>query len=165
MYWTMRFSIANQQDDYVKCLQAIEAILSGQINDISEREFLRTVEYYYSEKKLSIETVMEKMDKSSYDRPSQINHEDEFQYVFCVDCSNENDIVNIIYFCLANEELNGKAILCIKTIQPKVLANIKDLLSVILHTGIIKSYYVLKELTELLDVFLLFIRLMRIVNL
>lgn len=145
MYWTMRFSIANQQDDYVKCLQAIEAILSGQINDISEREFLRTVEYYYSEKKLSIETVMEKMDKSSYDRPSQINHEDEFQYVFCVDCSNENDIVNIIYFCLANEELNGKAILCIKTIQPKVLANIKDLLSVILHTGIIKSYYVLKD--------------------
>ncbi len=146
MYWTIRFNITNQQDEYVKCLQVIRGISKGQVDDISE-EFLEKVEYDFSESKLAFETVMKRIGWNCSDRLPWIEQEDEIEYVFCVDCANENDMVNIIYFCLVNEELKGKAILCVKAGDSKLVANIKDLLYVLLNTETIKNYYIVSGKT------------------
>lgn len=36
MYWTIKFNIANHQDEYVKCLRIRKDILKGQANDIPD---------------------------------------------------------------------------------------------------------------------------------
>lgn len=141
MYWTIKFNIANHQDEYVKCLRIRKDILKGQANDIPEKEFLRKIEYCSSRNKVVFPEIMGRNVRNCYEELPQIGQGDETEYVFSVDCSNENDMVNLIYFCLVNEELDGKAVLCIKTDDPKVEANIRDLLSVLLNKEIIKKCY------------------------
>lgn len=142
----------NQQDEYVKCLQMIDHISNGQEDSSLDKDFLRRTEYHFSEDELSLSETIKEGVKNCYDEWPQISKDDEIKYVFCVDCSDENDMVNIIYFCLVNDQLNGKAILCIKDDSKKVIANIKDLLSVLLNDEKIKSCYTitdksLKEIT------------------
>lgn len=141
MYWTIRFNIANHQDEYVKCLRIMKDILERQPNNILEKEFLRKVEYYSSKNKVVFPEIMRRNARKCYEELPQIGREDKIEYVFCVDCSNENDMVNLIYFCLANEELGEKSVLCIKTSDQKVEANIRDLISVLLNKEIIKKCY------------------------
>lgn len=134
----------NRQDEYARCLQVVKSILKGHVDDIP-KEFLKRVEYGFSRTKLEFKDAMEKVNKNCSDELPGISQEDEIEYVFCVDCANENDMVNLIYFCLANEELKGKADLCVKTEDPKLQANIKDLLCVLLNTGTIKNCYTLTD--------------------
>lgn len=74
MYWTIRFNIANQQDEYVKCLQFIDCISEYRKNNFSEK-FLRRVEYCSSEKMLSFSTVMKRNVQNCYDEWPQIKQE------------------------------------------------------------------------------------------
>lgn len=74
----------------------------------------------------------------------EIKQEDSVKYVFHVDCSDENDMINIIYFCQVNEVVKGNCILCIKSVDEwKNWANITDLLSELLIRGEIKDCYTL----------------------
>ena len=114
MYWTIRFNIVNQQDEYVKCMQVIDYISNGKKDRLS-KDFLREVEYCRSVKRLSLNEFMEGDIKNCYDKWPRIETGDEIEYVFNIDCSDENDMVNIIYFCLVNDKLDGDAVLCIQS--------------------------------------------------
>lgn len=147
MYWTIRFNIVNQQDEYVKCMQVIDYISNGE-KDRLLKDFLREVEYCPSVRRLTLNEFMEEDIKNCYDKWPQIEAGDEIEYVFNIDCSDENDMVNIIYFCLVNDKLDGDAVLCIKSSSgnsEKIAANIKDLLSVLFIKKRIKSCYILTD--------------------
>lgn len=68
------------------------------------------------------------------------------QYVFQVDCSDENDMVNLIYYCLIRDELDGNSILCVKSNNNnKLIANVRDLLSDQINSKNKEEVYTLKD--------------------
>ena len=144
MYWTMIFDILNKQEEYANCLQAVDGFFNGAIN--SHMEFLNKVTYFSSEQELSFEEIIRKTRKSFREEPPKFVQGDMIKCVFFVDCSNENEMVNLIYYCLANDKLNGKSILCVRADnQRKITANIKDLLSNLEFTEKIGECYALEH--------------------
>lgn len=106
------------------------------------------MEYYSAAKRLSLSEFMKISVKNCNDEWPQIGREDEIEYVFSIDCSDENDMVNILYFCLVNDKLDGNTVLCIKNDSEnseKVIANIKDLLSVLFMKKTIVNCYTLTD--------------------
>ena len=143
MYWTITFRIRNCQQDYAKCLQLIEYLSDNKVNTvIGDADFLKNADYMCSDKRVPFEKIEKGNLQSCSLQMPQFMPGDKATYVFYVDCSNENDMVNIIYFCLVNDRLGGKGILCIKSDnQQKISANMKDLLSNLIFTERIKECY------------------------
>lgn len=148
MYWTILFDILNRQEDYAKCLQVIEHISKGGIHNVEDETFLKKVRFISAEEEMSFaEIIKSRATECSLSMPL-IGTGDDIKYVFHVDCSNENDMVNIIYFCLVNEAIEGNGILCIKSVEEwKITANIADLLSDLLITRKIKDCYTVVDNT------------------
>lgn len=144
MYWTILFDIPNRQEDYAKCLQLIEYISNRAADWTIDETFLERVRYIVAEEELSFLEIIKSQTELWNQKIPEIKKEDSVKYVFHVDCSYENDMINIIYFCQVNEAVKGNCILCIKSSDEwKNWANITDLLSELLITGEIKDCYTL----------------------
>lgn len=142
MYYVYLFDIMNKQEDYAKCLQIIEFIRGKESECHADVDFLSNVSYAVSEYNIPFLNI-ESYTKVEHYRELPIEGAaDAIRYVFQVDCSSENDMVNLIYYCLLNNELDGKSILCVKSNGDyKLIANIKDLLSAVADSAIVKECY------------------------
>lgn len=144
MHWTILFDIPNRQEDYAKCLELIENISNRTDDGTIDEAFLENVCYISAEKELSFLEIIKGQTVLWNQKIPEIKQEDNVKYVFYVDCSDENDMINIIYFCQVNDVVKGNCILCIKSVdEGKNRANITDLLSELLITGEIKDCYTL----------------------
>lgn len=146
MYCTYIFDIMNKQEDYAKCLQIIEYIRNKEQNCSVDTDFLQRVNYITGKQEIVFSDITKYKKAESYDALYFVQKNDEVQYVFQIDCSNENDMVNLIYYCLVHDELGDAAILCVKAENnPKLAANVKDLLSDLMISGMLKESYILQN--------------------
>lgn len=113
MYYIISFNIKNCQEDYANCLKIIECISNQRTSCNVENDFYNNIEYCCTEEKSTFFHVDSKEYKQYREADVKFQSGDEIQYIFHVDCSEENDMVNIIYYCLLNEQLEGNGILCI----------------------------------------------------
>lgn len=142
MNLTFLFDIMNEQMDYAKCLKVIDYIQNRDNKTICDIDFLAHVKYKKSEK----ETFWGYMDDYStvtrMEELPTVSKNAEVRYVFRINCMEENDVINLIYYCLLNNELNSESILCIKNgDNAKLIANVKDLLSSVIRKGQIAEFY------------------------
>lgn len=142
MYCVYLFDIMNNQADYAKCLQVIEFIQGKESVCHVDIGFLSNVSYSICENECTFQRIESYIKVEHYTDLPMERVGDIIKYVFLVDCSSENDMVNLIYYCLLSDELNGKSILCVKSKNDyKLIANIKDMLSDVADLGIIKECY------------------------
>lgn len=144
MNWIIEFHINNNQEEYASCLQIIDIMEQKQEQKLDEDYLLEKVRYKSSEREFSFSDIAEGKFTPCTGPLPQIGEKDTCKYCFQVNCTDTDDMINLIYYCLINDRLDGKGILCI-TCQNKQKYNIRDLLSDILMTGVIKEYYVLNN--------------------
>lgn len=148
MYLIFLFDIMNNQVDYTECLQVVDYIQGKGKKSLDNPDFLTHVKYATSEIKVSWKKITDYKAIHCIDDMPVVEENDTLQYVFQVNCSEQDDIVNLIYYCLINDELNSEelsnseSILCIKIINSqKLIANVKDLLSNLIMKRRIKECY------------------------
>ena len=150
MYWTFLFDIKNNQIEYTECYQVVNYIQNKKKNSLKGLELLNKVKYAKAEKEKFWSYIMDYPyeDVHNEEKLPVVEENDKIQYVFLVDCSEPNDIVNLIYYCILEDELNNvgntnqKSILCIKANNNgKRFANIKDLLGYLMDDGKINECY------------------------
>ncbi len=146
-YYTYLFDIMNTQEDYAKCLQVIEYIQGKESECLADLDFLDHIKYAISAHQLSLGKINSYKKAGCYSELPIVTEGNGERYVFQVDCSSENDMVNLIYFCLLSDALEGKSVLCIKETDDnyKLIANVKDLLADVANSGTVKECYSMKD--------------------
>lgn len=136
------FDIENNQEEYVQCLHIVEGIENKSLDE--DDPFLQSkVKFISSERKLSPMDILEQRFRFFTCDLSEIIEGDRITYFFLVKCADENDIINLIYYCLIYDRIEQsgyKCMLCVECGQ-KQGANIRDLLTWLLHTGTIKNCF------------------------
>lgn len=145
------FSISNTQEDYAKCLYFIE---NGKSCDEDFGEKIKCLPFNDSinmpeEKLVNRENLFK-----SYDNKTVFGKKEVSKYVFYVNMKNEDDIINIIYYCLLNDVLGEKGILCVNSVkrqnranQNQILrANLSDFLSYLRSENLLSKCYVWNDL-------------------
>lgn len=142
--WYVSFNVENNQKDYVNCLRVIEQIQDMESREQADAEFLKKTKIRHTMARLrpedAVKDAAEGKGVSDKGILSDIKRQDDVHYIFSVSCAEENDITNLIYYCLLNERVKRKSILCIRCGQ-KQGANIRDLLSELVREKIIKAGY------------------------
>lgn len=134
----------NKQEDYAKCLQIIESIREGGSECPTDTDFLCNIFFAACETPFPQITNLKSV--NSYGDLINVPEDYTRQYIFQVDCSNENDMVNLIYYCLVRDELDGNSILCIESnYNSKLIANVRDLLSDQIYSKNKKEVYTIKD--------------------
>lgn len=148
MYLNFLFDIMNNQADYAECQQIVSYIQNRKRATLCNPDFLTNVKYVQFDKEIFWGNLTNYKTVHSEEELPSVQKNDIIKYIFQIDCSEPNDIVNLIYYCLLNGELNSKeipnseSILCIKAINNgKLIANVRDLLSYVIEKGIIKEGY------------------------
>lgn len=139
MEYTITFFIDNTQEQYTNCLKVIENIKKGQAHDYKAHEIIKKVKLLCSEKKLGFYDIVDNDFGDAVDS-LPVLQDGYVTYLFYVNCSNESDIVNFIYYCLINDQLANRGMLCIKC-NEKQRANVIDLFSELLSNKRIKDCY------------------------
>lgn len=138
----VKFDIENKQEEYVRCLQIMEWIEKKQIPDrqMATWDIVKMVLY---EEQWQLEDIMAQVPKPLSENLSELGKDCPINYIFNVICTDENDIINLLYFCLLNDRVNQEghnSILCV-VCDEKQAANIGDFLTWILNARIMKNCY------------------------
>ena len=98
MYYIYLFDIMNKQEDYAKCLQVVEFIQKKRPKEDIDKGFWNNIGYMISEYKTPFWKIDSYSKVKSYNELPIATNEDEIRYVFQVDCSCDNDMVNLFYY-------------------------------------------------------------------
>lgn len=106
------FQIANNQNEYAKCTEFIEDIYRGKLKEAQKYE-LKVLYRKVDEKHLLCREFLEAEGFEEWQGEDihQISG-GESLFIFHAMCSNEDDIVNLIYFCLMKER-HPRSVLCV----------------------------------------------------
>lgn len=139
------FNIENNQEEYVQCLRIMNCIEQKEnIPADSLQEGL--LEVFCSDRRCTPKDIVNIVEhKSSFVScdVSEIEIKDQIHYHFNVKCVDENDFINLVYFCLIcdwADQSGSDCSLCVKC-DYKEGANIRDFLTWLLNTGTIKNCY------------------------
>ncbi len=143
MNWIIKFEIDNNQEEYSACLQIIDIIENKRNMEPGDIALLKKVKYKYSSRELTFSDIAKGDFASCTDALPVLGENDSCRYYFQVNSTETDDIINLVYYCLINDRIGGKGILSIKCQNNQVEKNIRDLISDILTTGVIKQYYIL----------------------
>ena len=143
MNWIIKFEIDNNQEEYSACLQIIDIIENKRNMETGDIDLLKKVKYKYSSRELTFSDIAKGDFASCTDALPVLGENDSCRYYFQVNSTETDDIINLVYYCLINDRIGGKGILSIKCQNNQVEKNIRDLISDILTTGVIKQYYIL----------------------
>ncbi|MCM1233738.1 MAG: hypothetical protein NC489_26785, partial [Ruminococcus flavefaciens] len=140
MNWIIEFNIENNQEEYAACLQMIDIIEKKRNQEPEDCVFFKKVRYKEEDREITFSDIQKGNFIPCQDTLPDIQENDTCKFCFQVNCADVDDIINLIYYCLINDRLGGKGILCIKC-QSKHIYNIRDLLSDILESNVIKECY------------------------
>lgn len=106
------FDIANNQNEYARCTEFIEDIYHKKLEDFQKYK-LKVLYRKVDEKQPLCKEFLEAKGFGEWrgEDISQISN-GESLFIFHAMCSNEDDIVNLIYFCLMKEK-HPRSILCV----------------------------------------------------
>lgn len=138
--WMVSFAINNRQEEYAQCLDIIEYI--GQEGELSVcREFLGQIRFAPYEDRMELEGLITgRYWKNADCELAALVGEREVSYLFRVKSADDNDIANLLYYCLLCDKVGKNCTLCVECDQ-KTGANIRDFLSWLLGAGAIGSCY------------------------
>lgn len=137
------FEIENNQEEYVRCLHIMELIEKKQISDDGAASW-NTVKLISYEEQWQFKDIMEQASVPLQKEWNKIEIEYPIEYIFNVKCTDENDIIDLLYYCLLYDRISQKghnSTLCVEC-SAKQGANISDFLTWILSAGTIKNCYI-----------------------
>lgn len=142
MNWIIEFSIDNNQKEYAACLRMIDIIENKCSLGQEDSALFEKVRYKNVDSKPIVSDIAAEDFVPYTECPPAIGEKDIYWFLFRVTCADTDDIINLIYYCLVNDRIGSKGILCIKC-DKKQKSKIKDFLSDILMTKVIREYYTL----------------------
>lgn len=140
MKWVIEFDIDNNQKEYAACLRMIDIIENKRSPGQEEATLFEKVRYKNVDSKPILSDIAADDFVPYAERPLEIGEKDIYWFLFRVNCADADDIINLIYYCLVSDRVGSKGILCIKC-DIKHKSNIRDFLSDILMSKVIKEYY------------------------
>lgn len=143
-YWMIGFEIDNNQEEYARCLQVIEMVKNMWKGDFVDADFWQKVKYKNANCEISFLDIVKGGFVVCETGLPKIDAEDICRFFFEINCTDADDIINLIYFCLINDRIGGNGILCVKC-QGKIEYNIRDFLSDVLISGVINECYYLSD--------------------
>ncbi|MBD5554510.1 MAG: hypothetical protein HDQ95_03960 [Roseburia sp.] len=143
-YWMIGFEIDNNQEEYARCLQVIDMVKNMRQRDFADADFWQKVKYKNANYEMSFLDIVKGGFVVCETGLPKIDAEDICRFFFEVNCADADDIINLIYFCLINDRIDGSGILCVKC-QGKIEYNIRDFLLDVLISGVINECYYLSD--------------------
>lgn len=138
--WMVSFAINNTQEEYAQCLNIIEYI-ERQCELSVCQEFERRIRFsLYDDWMRMDEIIIGKYWNDAECKLADLAGEREVSYLLRVNCADDNDIANLLYYCLLCDRVDKDCILCVESSQ-KVGANIRDFLSWLLDGKVIRNCY------------------------
>lgn len=139
------FRLTNTQEDYVQCLRIITRIEKKEIKNI-EASQEKWIHVFSSGRQWTSDDIKNMIEgKSAFATcdVSELESDEPIHYHFDVKCEDENDITNLLYYCLicdSVEQSDRACSLCVEC-NYKQSANIRDFLTWLLNAGTIKNCY------------------------
>ena len=126
------FYINNSQADYANCMRFINYFQdNNSIDPTSPFTKEGIVKYFVGEEPVQSVINQSNLFQSinTFSSVGDVNSVN-VSFILYVNCSNEDDMANFIYFCLLKEQYGDRCILCINPLEKtgKLAANIRDFL-------------------------------------
>lgn len=136
----IEFDIDNNQREYAACLRMIDILENKCSCEQEDYALFEKARYKNVDSKPILSDIVADDFVPCTRRLPVIGEKDICWFLFRVNCADADDIINLIYYCLVNDRIGGKGILCVKC-DKKQRSNIKDLLSDLLMSKVIGEYY------------------------
>lgn len=140
--WIALLRIENNQKEYAKCLGIIDVMEKN--DSFHDDSILQNKVTIVPHKKgFFPKNIIEEQFENTSCSISDINKEDHITYLFYVKSKNEDDIINLIYYCLIYDRIKQAGhtcALCVKC-DKKQDANIRDFLTWVLGSDKTKRCY------------------------
>lgn len=137
------FDIENRQEEYAQCLSFVELLEKGKSHgeNFESRGNAKIITY---DEIWAFEDIMEHNPEPLPENLSRVNIDNPIMYFFNVRCTGEDDIINLLYYCILHDRIEKEghnSALCV-TCSEKQGANISDFLTWILSAGIVNNCYI-----------------------
>lgn len=137
------FDIGNRQEEYAQCLSFMELIEKRKApnNDSKLRKIAKIVTY---DEIWAVENIMEHNPEPLPENLFMVQVDDPITYFFNVKCTSEDDIINLLYYCILHDRIEKEghnSVLCVACTE-KQGANISDFMAWILSTGTVNNCYI-----------------------
>lgn len=140
--WITLFKIKNNQREYVQCLKIMDAIEKNDLSfdDLPGQDKVLIIPY---EKGIFPQNIIERYVEDTTHSISEIKKGDYITYYFYVKFEDEDDIINLLYYCLLYDRIKraGHTSALYVRCNHKQDANIRDFLTWLLSTGTIRHCF------------------------
>lgn len=142
--WVVLFNIKNNQKEYAYCLDIIDILQKNEGFCQSSMPQIEVSIMPYDKAGFP-ENIIELRSIHPACNMSEIKEEDQIKYLFNVKSEDGDDIINLLYYCLVYDRVaqTGHASALYVNCDNKQDANIRDLLTWLLHSETIKHCYTL----------------------
>lgn len=137
------FDIENRQEEYAQCLSFMELLEKRKIGgeDLELRKIANIITY---DEMWAVEDIMEHKTEPLPENLDEVKADKPITYFFNVKCSGEDDIINLLYYCILHDRIKKEGhncVLCVSCSE-KQGANISDFLTWILSAEIVNNCYI-----------------------
>lgn len=137
------FDIGNRQEEYAQCLSFME-LLEKKKTDSEDLELRKIANMITYNDMWSIEDIMEHKPDPLPENLDEVKVDKPITYFFNVKCTGEDDIINLLYYCILHDRIKKEGhncVLCVSCSE-KQGANISDFFTWILSAEIVNNCYI-----------------------